>query len=432
MSKSFISRILLILTTVTVSNSAMASAFQLWEQDAATMGNYHAGFAAAAEDASTAFYNPAGLVRIKNQEMIAGGIAILPDLRFQGTVATNTLTNTAPQSLTAQGDKYGFTPFLHYAAPISEKVVFGLSYTRPFGFKTDYGSNTLLRYVSVLNTVDVFDLSPSLGVLVTDKISLGAGINFQRLASHFQREVTAPGQVLDTLSTSGGNDHGLGYHLGILYQFSEKTRVGLSYISKVVHAISGSSNLMGPLVAGDAYNSQAFKARIILPPITSLSVFHSFNSNWDLMGNISCTQWSTTRGLVLNNVVGMQSGVVNPYLQMTLSNSYRNTWNYSLGANYHVNEKFLIRTGLGFDQSVTQNGYTSVQLPDSNRVALALGGHYQATETIGIDLGWVHTFATTTNINNLSQMVGSQTTVTNGVVDGNTDTYGLQVKWDIL
>ena len=48
-----------------LSSHAMASAFQLWEQDAASVGNYHAGYAAAAYDASTAFYNPAGFSPFK-------------------------------------------------------------------------------------------------------------------------------------------------------------------------------------------------------------------------------------------------------------------------------------------------------------------------------------------------------------------------------
>jgi long-chain fatty acid transport protein len=42
------------------SQFTLAGGFQLWEQDGASIGNYHAGRAASAEDASTAYYNPAG------------------------------------------------------------------------------------------------------------------------------------------------------------------------------------------------------------------------------------------------------------------------------------------------------------------------------------------------------------------------------------
>ena len=53
---------------ISFTHQASASAFQLWEQDSATIGNYHAGRSAEAPDASTSYYNPAGLVRIKNQQ----------------------------------------------------------------------------------------------------------------------------------------------------------------------------------------------------------------------------------------------------------------------------------------------------------------------------------------------------------------------------
>src|SRR5688572_13402266 len=76
------------------SSVAFASGFQLWEQDAASIGNYHAGIAAEAADASTAFYNPAGLVRIPNQQFVLGTDVILPSIKYTGTVNVNTLGNT--------------------------------------------------------------------------------------------------------------------------------------------------------------------------------------------------------------------------------------------------------------------------------------------------------------------------------------------------
>jgi long-chain fatty acid transport protein len=51
-----------------LSSNAFAAAFQLYEQDGASVGDYHAGRAAQANDASTVFYNPAGIIRLKNQQ----------------------------------------------------------------------------------------------------------------------------------------------------------------------------------------------------------------------------------------------------------------------------------------------------------------------------------------------------------------------------
>src|SRR5580704_14495993 len=75
-----------------ISTQAMAAAFQLWEQDGASIGNYHAGYAAPAEDASTAWYNPAGITRFKNQQVVLGGVAIMSDFKYRGNVGVTELS----------------------------------------------------------------------------------------------------------------------------------------------------------------------------------------------------------------------------------------------------------------------------------------------------------------------------------------------------
>ena len=65
-----------------LSSHAMASGFQLFEQDAASVGNFHAGYAAAVFDASTAFYNPAGLSRFKEQQLVVAGDNIFTSIKL--------------------------------------------------------------------------------------------------------------------------------------------------------------------------------------------------------------------------------------------------------------------------------------------------------------------------------------------------------------
>src|SRR5688572_22354049 len=47
-----------------ISGAAYGSGFQLMEQNASGLGNAYAGQAAAAENASTVFFNPAGMTRV--------------------------------------------------------------------------------------------------------------------------------------------------------------------------------------------------------------------------------------------------------------------------------------------------------------------------------------------------------------------------------
>jgi long-chain fatty acid transport protein len=150
------------------------------------------------------------------------------------------------------------------------------------------------------------------------------------------------------------------------------------------------------------------------------------------MGTVIYTQWSVFNQLILQNVAGISGGVSNSGILVIMPENYRNTWNYAVGANYHINENWFLRTGIGYDETPSNNQYRNLQFPTSNQVAVALGTHFQATKTLGFDLGWTHLFAMNARINNLSLATGDQVTTTNGSITSSADVYGLELKWDIV
>lgn len=426
--------------TIGLSSNAMAAAFQLWEQDGASIGSYHAGRAAEAPDASTAYYNPAGLIRIHNQQVVFALDPILTNFKFNGTidVATAGLGSNGPIPGVAQGGGFNLIPSLNYAAPLNDTVVFGFSVVSPFGLETSYGNSSFVRYAATLTSLEVIDISPSLGIALNDKLSIGFGADIERARGEFDLVGGNPMlnslMNLDTPSNNVGYSWGYGYHLGALYQFNEQTRVGLTYHSKVTHHLDGTSKFNGPLannLDGGLQESTDLKANATLPATTTLSLFHTLNPMWDVMGTVAYTQWNVFSQLVLQNVAAINDGQSSNSVQVVIPEHYRNTWNYSVGANYHASEQWMFRGGLGYDQSPARNSYRNLQLPDNDRIAVALGTHYQATKTLGFDAGWTHFFVMNGRINNLAQPVGDQTTITNGTTRASADVFGFQAKWDI-
>jgi len=65
-----------------------AAGFALIEQNASGLGNAYAGGAAIAEDASTIFFNPAGLSRISGKQLAVSGEAIGLSVKFQNQGST--------------------------------------------------------------------------------------------------------------------------------------------------------------------------------------------------------------------------------------------------------------------------------------------------------------------------------------------------------
>ena len=70
------------------ANVANGAGFALTEQSASGLGNAYAGAAAVAEDASTIYFNPAGMSLLGSSQFVAAGQAIKLDATFAGT-ATN-------------------------------------------------------------------------------------------------------------------------------------------------------------------------------------------------------------------------------------------------------------------------------------------------------------------------------------------------------
>ncbi len=65
-----------------------ASGFALIEQSGSGLGNAYAGGAASAEDASTIFFNPAGMSRLSGKQIAVAAHAIKPSAKFSDTGST--------------------------------------------------------------------------------------------------------------------------------------------------------------------------------------------------------------------------------------------------------------------------------------------------------------------------------------------------------
>lgn len=426
-----------------LSTQTFASGFQLWEQDAASIGNYHAGYAAAATDASTAFYNPAGITRFKNQQIVFSNAAVMPSVKYRGSVfvryVDDALPTIGPTTTTTQGGAFVFVPALHYVTPLNNYLGFGFSIDVPFGSKLSYGRSTALRYIVTQASTTVIDVSPSLAVKIGDKASVGVGPDIQFMSAEFDQIGTFIDETLDSEGINTANDTGYGFHAGGLYEFSQNTRVGISYHSQVVHHLTGRSSFTGPLpliLTEPNLISRRSKLNMTLPPYTALSVYHRLLPNLAIMASAIYTQWQTIQNLVLQDVAGVVvdeelNPVPSTNIVVTIPQHFRNTWNLSVGTDYYVTDKATLRAGIGIDQTPTTRTYRNAALPDNNRFVIALGGHYQATKAIGLDLSWMHVFINKTHISPPPQVTGAEVGITNGNVTSGADVIGAQLTWDI-
>lgn len=449
-----------------ISSTAFASGFQLFEQNGAGVGNFDAGGAAEAADASTAWYNPAGLVMLDQQQLVISADAIDAGIEFTGNVQNYVLFNTptgqqvplqgSNEYGSAQGGGLSLIPSFHYAIPLSDRVVAALSLVVPFGLESSYDDDSVVRYSATDSRIADIDLTPSIGVKITNKFSVGAGLDFQHIDAELD-QVVGLGDVgpiaglpenTDTLSENDASDWSLGWHAGVLYQFTPATRVGLAYHSKTSFDLNGTSTFEGPLATvatggvSDEIKSNNATTQITLPATTSLSIYHDVNARWAVMGTINYTDWSVFNDIPLQNLAAAQQAttaellsgspvfVPTTSLEANVPQNFHNTWRLATGVNFRMTDYWMWRLGFGIDQDPTTAQDRNVRLPDADRYNVAVGAHYQATKKMGFDAGWTHLFIADGIINS-GQTVGQQFTYVNGTSDNTANIYGLQMTWNI-
>jgi len=451
-----------------IATQAQAGSFSLYTEGAGyASGNYAAGAAAEARDASTGWYNPAGLALLKNKQVVLGGVGVFPRSDVTGTTRYSTIINPnlPPISYTQtvqdlQGADSGFVPSFHLAYPLEDnRTTLGLSVVAPFGLATDWGTASPVRYAATYTDLMTVDVSPEIGYKLTEDFLVGAGVDIEYAKVKFNRMLGSPALLgflgqnqffYDSLSYNKGDSWGVGFHAGIMKLFNDNhTRIGLNYQSQVRQKFNGWSELRGPLAteganifAFDTNPSATFKNNsltsnpIDLPDLATLSIYQDINDKLAILGSVIYTGWGSIDTIQLNGVAVpaiSQAGVITHSTASSSSElNYRNAWRASLGLNYTVNDKLMVRVGGGFDQTPTVDAYRDLRVPDVNRWALAVGAHYQVRSDIGVDVGYTHLFAADDILVNKTEAIGTTSSYNVNVTgSGCANLVGAQLVWTI-
>lgn len=382
-----------VLSTITLGlgvTSVHAAGFQLLEQNASGLGNAYAGSAAVAENASTIFFNPAGMSYLPGVNLSTGVAAVKPSFKFsdQGN-SRNPLAMGGGRPRGGNGGDAGgweFVPNFSGSLQLNDRWHVGVGIGAPFGLSTHYDDDWAGQYHSRKFKIQTININPSVSYKVNDMLALGAGVNWQRIdAEYTKQQVVGVGMARAAKVEMDGD--AWGWNLGAMLQPTPDTRIGLSYRSKMKHSASGTTKVQN-LAKFDA------RADVDLPDTAILSVMHSLTPRWDLLADLSWTGWSSIPELkIRNSGPGAQSD--------TLNLKFRDTWRFAVGANYKVSEQWKLKFGVAYDQSPVHNEKNRpTSLPDNNRVWLSTGVQYQATKNTTLDVGYTYLHVRKTKIDN--------------------------------
>lgn len=400
------------------SSSVQAAGFALVEQNASGMGNAYAGSAAVAEDASTIFFNPAGMTYIEGTQVVGAFhlVNVNADFNDKGSSSGGAFAPLGDEGPNAGG--FAFLPNFFFMTTLTPSIKVGVGVSAPFGLKTEYDDDQWVgRFHADKSELKTVNINPSIAYQVNDQLSLGAGVSFMRAEATLSRAVNfGPGGVGNV--EIKGDDWGFGFNLGAIYRLTPATRIGVAYRSEVKQKLEGDAKFTRPALvpnAGPAADGDV-TAKVDLPASFTMSAFSQLNDKWDLMGGVTWTEWSNFEELR----VVRDNGAT---LTVTPEN-WHNTMRYSVGVNYHYSNMVKLRAGLAYDEEAIKSEFRTARIPGNDRKWLSLGASYQMTPVSTFDIGYSHLFISDAKVDDNQLAKGNGRLI--GKYEGNVDILSLQ------
>lgn len=368
--------------SVFIASAAQAGGLLLYEFGTAEPGVAAAGYAARAQDASTAFTNPAGMTKLDGTQAMVGGQLMWLNTQFSVDAATSPGLGGGDGGRVFGSSGYvpGGGAFLTYR--VSPDLALGFAVAGNFGSMLDYEDDWVGRYrVQDADLVGV-SVMPSIAYRVNDKLSLGAGIN--GMYGLFDQKV-AINNAVPSLSDGrleiDDSTWGWGGNVGVLYEPTPGTRFGLTYTSAIDLDFSGRAKFsgIGPVLNALLQSRGLLDARVDVgakvPQQVMGSVYTEISDRWALMGNVGWQDWS--------EFGEVEIGIDNTQNPASLTNplSFDDTWHVAVGAQYRLNDQWRLNTGLAYDSGFQDGNDVSPLFPVNSAWRLGAGGERQSSES---------------------------------------------------
>ncbi|WP_117232702.1 OmpP1/FadL family transporter [Vibrio maerlii] len=310
---------LAVLATLGLASSAHASGFFLQEAAYANLGTAGAGDGVYTDSSAAIWTNPAVMSHMDSELTTISGTLLNLDIDYYDEAGNhNTNTNSTLPVVS----------FFH-VEQLNEDLKLGLAFSSPGGATLDYGSDwdgaSQLTDVALLT----YQFNPSLSYKINDQWSVAAGaqINYAFLQGN-----------TSVLELDTATDWAFGYNLGVMYQATEKLRLGLSYRSELNHEFESD------LYAGE--NQRNYSTELPAAAISDLSASYQLTDKLALLASVQQHHWSSMEETRIDISGG--SGGPFPY---TIDREWDDVWKFAGGAEYQLTSSWSVKAGYSYETS---------------------------------------------------------------------------------
>jgi long-chain fatty acid transport protein len=382
-----------ILLAIAMAAPALAGGLWLYEQATPDMGVGANGRQAAALDASTASGNPAGMTRLDRSQMVGGILGIYPVTKFDVQSSSN-------------GDNGGgnagyFTPVptLYYVHSIDSDLKLGIGVGSYFGLGLNYSNEWAGKYYVQRDSYNTAAINPSIGWRISPWLSVGGGFSVVYGALSARVAINTPDPAApDGRLKYDASDVGYGYNLGALFEFSPRTRVGITYVSQVDLDFKDKPNFknldgtaLGAALKASGLMDDRLKIDTTIPMQVALGIYHDFTEKFALAGTVNWQDWSK---------FGQPEISISSGNSTTKNLDYQDTYHVGIGAYYRVADPWLLMAGFGYDSSpIDSSKDRSPVLPLDETFRYSGGVQYDWSKDFSIGAAYTLLYAGEAKVN---------------------------------
>ncbi len=352
-----------------LAGTAHAGGVFLYEFGTTDVGYASAGYAARADSPATLLTNPAGMTRLDGIQLGGGLELVYANLTFAPDSATTVSGNNG-------GNAVGFLPngslFATFAPWSDFRVGFGVASN--FGLAAKWDDNWVGRYYVTQAALVGLSILPSVAWHIAGGLSVG--VTFNVMFGYLKDTVAV--RNLEPNATDGAlglqsTAWGVGANVGLMYEFTKGSRLGILYTSPVNLSFGGTPNFhgLGPILtqklAASGLATATINAGLTVPQTVMLSFFQALNQQWALMADVGWNNWAAFGTVEL--------GVTNADTQHSLTThiGYLNTWHGALGAQVQLSEPWELDFGVAYDSAMTNAQTRTLALPIGDAWRIGIG-----------------------------------------------------------
>ena len=360
-------RKILLPITLLAGTLAYAGGFRVSLQGVKQLAMAHTS--AHTEDASVAFFNPAGMSFIPSKlSVVAGGFGVASKVSYQNLDTGEAYSTENP---------LGTPIYAAVAYKVVDNVSVGFSFTTPFGSTVQWPEKWTGDEIVTKMSLKSYFFQPAVSVKMADWMSVGLSYIYVKGQVNWDKKLNKFNGSLN-LKDDKAKGHGLG--LGFYFRPTDKLDVSIAYRSPVnVKANDGvvSFNVSSALYSAlkvDANGQDRFKAELPLVEEYTIGATYRITPKWQVSADFNYTGWSRYAALTLdfeNALIGNQKD------KTVLKNlkNFKNTQTWRFGTQYQFTDMIAGRLGYYYDQSPYEDKDFIPETPsfDNNVITAGIG-----------------------------------------------------------